>query len=170
MPVDGYTISGAALVYVGTGTAGALELLGYTQGGVDFEVTEEYEPILTDIFGPRVPQDFQNMGMVASINCPLIAMDRTVLAKVTGRGDRTTLGQVSTPGMVMGVAGYAFKVAIASSADSPWTFVKCIMRPSFGTKLATKANPFMARFYAWPWATYTVTTGKDQTLWNRILA
>ena len=170
MAIDGYTINGAALVYTGTGASNALELLGFTEDGVDIEIIENVTPIMTDLFGPETPQDFQKMGMVARITAPLIAVDRTVLSKIEGKGDRTAVGEISTPGIVAGVGSYAFKVGIAAPADTPWTFASCIVRPGFRTKLGTRARPFVAEFFAWPFATYTVTTGKDAVLWTRVLA
>lgn len=166
--IDGYLVNGTSFVYVGTGGAGALELLGYTENGVDQDITENKSEIITDLFGPMTPQDFQDMGMIARIICPFIAIDRSVLAKVMNRGDRTTLGSLNTPGLVLGVAGYGFRVAIASTFDSPWSFTKCILRNT-GVRLATKANPMRLEFLAWPYASYLATTGKDTPLWTRSL-
>lgn len=169
MAVDGYAVNGAALVYVGTGGSGALQLLGYTDQGVDIEIIENKQEIMTDLFGPMTPQDFQDMGLMARIVAPLIAMDRTVLATVMGRSNQTTKGQTGTPGLVLGVNGYAFRVGIASLFDSPWSFNSCLLRPRSATRLATKANPFRVEFLAWPYTPYTATTGKDVTLWTRSL-
>lgn len=170
MAVDGYMVNGAALVYSYTGVASAAELLGYTDHGTDMDVQENKGEIITDLFGPMTPQDFQDFGMTARIIAPLIASDRTVLAKLTGRGDRTTLGQISTPGLVLGVNSHKFRIGIASNFDSPWSFSSCLMRPGWGTRLATKANPFRLEFIAWPYASYTAVTGKDSPLWSRTLS
>lgn len=170
MAIDGFTVNGTALVYVGTGIGGALELLGYTDQGVQMNVDEHKLEIFSDVFGPRTPHDFQDMGMTARIVAPLIAMDRTVLASITGRGDRTTVGMISTPGLVLGSGGYFFRVGIASPADAPWSFSYCLLRPGFNSKLATKANPFNVEFFAWPFKTYTATNGLDGVLWTRSLA
>lgn len=169
MAIDGYMVSGTAFVYVGTGVAGALELLGYTEAGVDKDIKENKREIMTDLFGDMTPQDFQDMGMVARIVAPMIAMDRAVMAKIMGRGDRTTIGLLNTPGLVLGVAGHAFRVAIASPADSPWSFAKCVTL-SESTRLATKANPYRFEFFAWPFASFTASSGKDAPLWSRTLS
>lgn len=169
MAIDGYAVNGAALVYVGTGSAGALELLGYTDAGVPMDVTEVTDDIMTDVMG-KVPHDIQSMGMTARIVANLIAMDRTVLAKITGRGDRTTVGQMNTAGLVLGAAGYSFRVGISSPLDTPWSFSRCIIRPGFGTTHASKANPFRVEFFAWPVAAVTATTSKDAPLWTRSLS
>lgn len=169
MAIDGYMVNGTAFVYVGTGAANALELLGYTEDGVEQGVQEYKGQIITDLFGPQVPQDFQDFGMTARLICPFIAMDRTILGKVMNRGDRTILGQLNTPGLVLGMAGYAFRIAIASTFDSPWSFYKCVLNTS-ATRLATKANPFRQEFFCWPWVPYTASTGKDAPLWSRSLS
>ena len=170
MAIDGFHVNGTALVYIAPYVAGVMQsrqLVGYTDNGVRMRVIENYSDIITDVMGPMTPHDIQNMGMVANITVPLIASDRTVLALIQGRGDRTAVGQVSTPGLVMGANSYQFMVSISSPADSPWNFLYCITRPGFETQLATKANPFTLEFFAWPWSLYTNTAGKDTTLYNR---
>lgn len=169
--MDGYAVNGTALVYVGTGGAGALELLGYTDFGVDMAVNENKGEIITDLFGPMTPQDFQDFGMTGRISVPLIALDSTVQNKIIDRGDRTTVGLLNTPGLVLGVAGYAFRVAIAAPLGiAPWSFSKCVTMPQHGTRLATKANPYRMEFFAWPYVTYTATTGKDVPVFTRSLS
>lgn len=171
MAVNTYTVFGAALVYVGTGSAGALELLGYTEQGVDMDITENKDEVMTDLMGSKTPQDFQDMGMMARIVTPLIALDTAVLAKVIDNGDRTTFGATNTPGLVLGINGYGYSVAIQSGVGStlyaaPWFFYKAICR-SDGTRLATKANPFRLELIAWPFVSYTATNGKNVPLFSR---
>ncbi len=164
-----YMVNGTAFVYTGTGAAGALETLGYTVDGVNQNITENKGEIITDLFGPMTPQDYQDLGMVAKITCPFIAMDRAVLAKVMNRGDRTgAIGALSTPGLVLGVSGYAFRLAIASTFDSPWSFNSCILATE-STRLGTRANPMQLDFNAWPFVSYTAVTGRDARLWTRSL-
>ena len=170
MAIDGFTVNGPALFYTGTGAVGALELLGYTENGVDVRITEHSEPVMTDIFGTQIPHDFQDMGMSAEVRVPLIAMDRTVFLKVIGKGDRTTVGLLNTPGMLKGQGGHAFRIGIAAPADSPWSFTKAILRPDTQLRLATKAHPLVLTFFAIPFSAYTVTAGKDTSLWTRTLA
>lgn len=168
MAIDGYTIAGTTFVLVNPVPGDdAMVTLGYTTDGVEMNVSENNAEIFTDLLGPLTPQDFQNMGMVARIRAPLIAMDRSVLATITGRGDRTAVGQISTPGMVIGVSNKLINLGLSCAADFPWFFPYCIMNKGFGTKLATKANPFMVEFFAWPWVGYTATTAYDRTLWTR---
>lgn len=165
MPVS-YMVNGSALVYAGVGSAGSLALLGYTESGVQKRITENKAEIITDLFGPMTPQDFQDMGMVARIVCPFIATDRDVLALVMNRGDRAAIGSINTPGLILGVTGYAFPLFIASNFDSPWYFYKTIVRGE-DTTLATRANPYTLEFFAWPYLPPTYTSGKNAPLWRR---
>ena len=171
-------------MYVGTGSTNALQLLGYTEQGVDMDITENKTEIMTDLFGDKTPQDFQDMGMVAQRVIPLIAYDSAVLQTIMSRGDRTTWGTQNTPGIALGVGGYAFPVSItgplvaasaglgvaptvpAYAAGAPWYFYKCLTR-RVGQRLATKANPFRLELVAWPYLPYTSTTGKNAPLYAR---
>ena len=165
MAIDGYTINGTSFVFTGSGPGYALELLGYTESGVDKSVTYNRSEIITDLFGPMTPQDFQDMGMVAQARCPFIAIDRGVLARVMAAGDGG-LGLINTPGRVIGMSGYAIPLVIGSKADFAWSFPASILRNE-STRLATKANPDTLEFFCWPFLPYTATTGKGATLWTR---
>lgn len=48
MAVDGYWVTGPSLVYTGTGSASAYELLGYTERGAEIEIDFKYKEIMTD--------------------------------------------------------------------------------------------------------------------------
>lgn len=170
MAVDGYWAPGAALIYTGTGGGGALELLGFTENGADVEITKHYADILTDIFGPLTPQEIQDFGEVAQVTVPLIAVDRTVLNKAMNRGDRTLNGMLNTPGRLIGAQGQSMRLGIAAPVDVPYSFNNAIVRPSARFRMATRANPFTISFFCWPYAAYTVTTGKDAVLYTRSLA
>jgi hypothetical protein len=169
MAVDGYWATGPALVYTGTGSAGALELLGYTDRGVEVSIDKNYENILTDILGPMTPQELQDFGEVAQITAPLIAVDRTVLNKAMNRGNRGSNGQLNTPGRLVGHNGDSFRVGIAAAADTPWSFSNCVVRPArFG--LGVTVKPFSITFFAWPYLAYTATTGLNTPLYTRTLS
>lgn len=168
-------MNGSALVYTDAVLANTYVLLGFTDGGVDMNVQYNRGEIMTDIMGPMTPQDFQDFGMTARIVCPFIAIDRTQMTSVLKRGDAASVGLNNTPGIVVGAGTgpsgpsttYKFKLGIASPFDTGWLFSACLVRPGFGTKLAVKANPYRVEFFAWPYASYTVTTGKDASLYTR---
>lgn len=189
--VDTYAIGGTAFIWVGTkndvGTSVAFSLLGYTEKGVDMRIVENKTEIMTDLFGDKTPQDYQDMGMVGEIVAPLIAYDSAVLASIIGRGDRTTWGSLNTPGLPLFQFGYGFPVVIATplaaaipanlqipttpgfNAGTPWYFYKCLLKTE-GQRLATKANPFLLELIANPWVPFTATTGRDAPLFTRALA
>jgi hypothetical protein len=173
MAVDGFTINGSAFVYVTTGSAGALELLGYTDNGVDIQISYHRKEVYTDLYGEMTPQDFMDMGMVAAITTPFVAVDRTVLAKLMTLGDNSGSGgsgssrMLNSPGLLLGAGGHSVGVAVASPADVGWYFPECLIKPVVGTVLATKLNPLKVGFVAWPFQTYNATSGKDGVLWQR---
>jgi hypothetical protein len=166
--INGYTVSGTSFIYVGTGIGGALQLLGYTEGGTDQNVKENKREIMTDLFGDMTPQDFQDMGAIARVVCPFIAIDRTVMASIQLRGDQQVTGELNTPGLVLGVSGWSFPLAISSEADLPWYFPAALTLNE-ETRLATKANPMKLEFFCWPFVSYTATTGKGVPLWTRVI-
>lgn len=168
MSINGYTVNGVAFVYVGTGVEGAMQLLGYTEAGVDQNIKENKREIMTDLFGDMTPQDFQDMGMIARIVCPFIAIDRTVMATIQGRGNQEVTGELNLPGLVLGVGGWSFPLAIASEADMPWYFQSAITLNE-ETRLATKANPMKLEFFCWPYTSYLATTGQGTILWERVI-
>jgi hypothetical protein len=166
--IQGYCVNGPAIVSVKISSA--YVTLGYTQDGVDLRLMQHLEEIITDVFGPRVPQDLQDMMMDAHIGIPFIAIDRTDLITVLNVGDKTTNidGTSNSPGLVLGAGGYGQVLGIASQFDSPWFFYQTFVRDDkWRTKLATKANPVNINFYAMPKASYTVTAGMGTQLYSR---
>lgn len=166
MAIDNWRVGGPALISVGTGSGGALEVLGYTDGGVDWGLAKHLEPIISDVFGPRTPHTMQDLGEVGRLTLPLIACDAAVLAKMESRGDRTALGQLNTPGLVL--TSYAFRVVVAAplNADMVRSFNLCLVEDVKG-KNATKANPLVLSLVSGPFAAYTVTSGKDTQIWTK---
>lgn len=166
MAIDGFRISGPCLVSVGTGANAALETLGYSDGGVDFEHVKHLEPVITDIFGPRTFHTMQDMGEIGRITIPLIAVDSAVIAKIESKGDRTTLGQLNTPGSLL--TAHAFRVVLAApqNADMVRSFTLALVEHVRG-KNATKAHPTVLTLIAGPFQTYTVTSGKDVPIWTK---
>jgi hypothetical protein len=168
MAIDGWTgANGPALVSTGTGSAGALEVLGYTQDGVDIRHVKQWEPIFTDVFGPRVEHDRQDFGEVAIITCPFVAIDRTVWEKVISRGDRGALGQFNTPGRL--ASNDAFRLVVAAPQDAFFvrSYTKAHIDPDARWRNATKANPLTITFYAGVFASYTVTAGLNTVLYTK---
>ena len=167
--IDSYSINGPALVYIGDAGAENLQLLGYTDSGVDLNVLCNKEPQFTDLYGPNTPQEIRDMGMAAQLIIPLIAYDYTLLQSILDFGDRLDDGGISTPGLPLGQLGYAYSVAIAADPANalPWVFPYCATAPKFDVRLAVKLNPFRLNVIAWPWAAHTVQTAVNNVLWYR---
>ena len=160
-----YHVQGPALIKTGTGAAGALESLGYSEDGVEISVREYREPVRTDVAGPAVPADLQHMGADAIIRARLSAYDLGVLVKVRKRHDATADGQLPTLGRLVGTAGDAFKPVIAG-ADEVWRVPTAILREAQDTKLGTRYTVWSLTFYAWAFIPATATTPKDIVLYD----
>lgn len=170
MAVDGYWVTGPSLVYTGTGSANALELLGFCERGAEVEIVKNYHEIMTDVLGPMTPQELQDMGKVASVTCPLIAIDRAVMAKIMGaRGNAAQVGYLNTPGRNVGANGDSFRLGIAAAADSPFSFNNAVVRPA-RFPMSVQARPYTITFYCWPYIAFTATTGLDAPLYTRSLS
>lgn len=72
-------VNGPAAVQVGTGSAGALQHLGFTENGVRISFDAKFEDIHTDISGPMIPHDVQMMGEQAYITLDMNKFDEVVL-------------------------------------------------------------------------------------------
>jgi hypothetical protein len=173
MAISTYTVYGAAFVYVNPAGAG-YSLLGYTEQGVDIDITESKDELMTDLLGTKTPQDFQDMGGLVRIVAPLIAVDTTVLDSIFMVGDLSSLGQINTPGVVLGINNKAVGIGIASPSSGgagfnrPWTCPTAIIR-SHGSRIATKANPWRLEAVGWPFLSFTASSGKGGVLFKRSL-
>src|SRR5438552_812714 len=93
--------NGNCEVKTGTGTAGALELLGHTINGVDRDPQIIEYPVYTDAGGGEggVPATFQRIGQIDVVSADVIVYDETVLAKIRRHPELPTEG-------TMGLAGF----------------------------------------------------------------
>jgi hypothetical protein len=132
-----FHINGVAEVKVGTGTAGALELLGHTVDGVTRDPQILEEPIFTDATGGPggIPAAHQRIGEIHVVSADLIVYDKAVMAKVRKGGvalvGGLTEGVMSKAGVVLdntavggsGKGGY-YRLLILSPDDSePWNYL-----------------------------------------------
>ena len=168
MAITGYTVNGAGLVVAKI--SGSYVTIGYTQDGTELTLRQHLEEIMTDVFGTRVPQDFQDMMMEASLSIPFIAIDATDLLTLMNLGDKSgnTDGTSNTPGLVLGAGGYGTILGITAPLGTPWYFQQAfIADDKWRTKLATKAQPVRMNWRAIPKASYTAVTGAGTTLYAR---
>lgn len=95
-PVE-FHVNGLAKIYC----FNPLVYLGYTsEAGVKLEFDPKFLMIYTDAFGDQVPEDIQNMGMLATLTFELIKWDQTVLAALQthapGTDGSATVGPFGT--------------------------------------------------------------------------
>jgi hypothetical protein len=140
-----------------------LVYLGYTsEAGVQIDFDPKFLPVHTDAYGDQVPEDIQNMGMLATINFELIKWDQTVLQVLQTHlpgvsGASGSLG--NTPNTLAGAndivvgtflkqcsynfpfylqrAGSVSNVGCETNVEGPYYFTSCYLGPdafNVGTK------------------------------------
>ena len=147
-----YHVNGPCLVSVGAGQdlASSLLALGVSQEGIDLQIEEYEEPVRSDMAGPRMAADVQEMGMAATISCALVDYDDAVLTSLRNRCDRLAgqPGVLKGVGRLAGTSGDLFRVVL-SSADKPWRFHFCKLRGApQRTKLSAKVTIWQVTFSA----------------------
>lgn len=130
--------AGAVLVKTGTGSASALESLGYTANGV--EIDEELKTL--DVPGDEnggdegVPIDIQNLGQIHHIRMELTKFDIAVIAKITPRVLGGTNGEQGTIGALFAAGTLTYRVLLTGT-NFTRNYLKCIprgVREVVGTK------------------------------------
>lgn len=160
-----YHVPGPVQISTGTGSAGALQLLGLTEDGVDLSIDTAMEPLMSDVAGVSKPADLQDMGDDATIRVPLVTYDSTVLEVLRKRGGSAS-GVSGARGALMGTGGIAFRLLL-NSADEPWNFFTAILRNAQEVKLGTKYSVWRLTFYAWVFVPAGNTTPAGLKLYDR---
>lgn len=112
-------VKGPALIKIASPAGGSLEILGYTNNGV--EITEEIYTGRVDgdqnggEEGP--PLDLQYFGEVHIVQMTLTKFDKAVLNKIRASYAGATAGTPGTPGTLMFQDEKAFRLLIASTND-----------------------------------------------------
>ncbi len=117
-----FHVNGPAYMYAAVGTNNAWTALGYTEAGVDVEVTSHWTPVMCDAAGVEVPADLQRMGRSAVITAPMVAWDWTTLDAIEKRGSLAAVGSEGTVGELMGTGASAF--GFGRYADGPGVGVR----------------------------------------------
>lgn len=147
----GVQVAGKALIKVGTGSAGALEDLGYTRNGADVTKEAYWGEIHGDEHGgdEGPPIDIQFFGEIARIRLELTKYDPATLAKVESRIASGTAGTIAAGdiGALMIGGSKAMRLLIAA-ASGPVNFPIAIPRGAIelnkGTKFTTAVLEFEA--------------------------
>lgn len=156
--VQQYRVSGEAPISVGTGSAGALEVLGVSESGVTIDIVQHEEPIYSDVGGSRSPVDFKRMGEEAVITMRLISWHELIRRKLENRPfiypDTTSFtpgdGVAVPRGQLLATNGGAIPLAIGAQFEDPWYFTttKVLGQPRRVT-LGTNQTVWDLRFFAW---------------------
>lgn len=110
-------VDGPAHIYVGTGTAGALEALGYSANGV--ECIEE--GFFLDVPGDQnggdagPPIDIQKMGDIHRVRMELTKFDSDIADKLASKLNGVLAGLTGTPGTLIAAGGYGYRLLINST-------------------------------------------------------
>jgi hypothetical protein len=156
--VQQYHVSGEAPISVGTGSAGALEVLGVSKDGVTINEVFKERASMSDVGGSESPVDFQDMGSEAYIDLTLIAWTENILRKLRNRPYVQPNGTVFTPGdgvavprgQLLGTNGRAFSCAIGAQYEDPWLFTTCkILGQPFSVRAGTNQMECKIRLHAW---------------------
>lgn len=165
-------VDGLAVIWTGSGTDGALEILGYTRNGVE----QVNEPYMLDVPGDEnggddgPPVDIQILGEVVRMRCEMTKFDETVANRIRGRVNALTQtpGLPVTPGTLLFANDYHFRVLILPSGTDgvvtrPVNLPRCVPREPIEENKGTKFSTLLLEFTAYK-------TGADDTpantLWN----
>lgn len=152
-----FHVNGPAYMYAAVGSNNAWTALGYTEAGVDVEITNHLTPVMCDAAGVEAPADLQRMGRSAVITAPMVAYDHTTLDLIEQRGGLAGVGSEGTVGELMGTGGAAFGFGWKGPTDRDWRFTSCVLvnphRGRFGTKYTV--DTLVVR--AWVFVPATVT-------------
>lgn len=122
---------GPTYLQVGTGAAGVLEHLGWTERGIRGTFDGGFEDVMTDVSGTRVPFDILYQGEQAFITADLNLYDELILNKVNPRRLGDTEGVVATTavGSLLRLEGFMFRLLIFCPYSAKAAFAN--MRPAY---------------------------------------
>lgn len=90
--------TGPAHLFVGVGASNAPLYLGTAERTVHYELRHEYEPIMNDIGGIKIPIDVSDQGVHGFVSADMTRFDMTVYNKLAA----TPRPLVGTPGIYAG--------------------------------------------------------------------
>lgn len=161
-----WQVNGPAIVYVGTGGAGAPERLGYTEDGMRGRRFRFTESLHSDVSGPKMPQEFQELGEAMLFSGRFVVYDPDVLDTIRRRGDKADLGNLNSIGALIGTNDYAFDIWVTSTNDRPYHFYTAILYEGEDFNLGTKRTADDIQFYAWGLIDPTADTALDTPLFE----
>ena len=146
-------VSGPVKVRVGTGTADALETLGYSVDGVEVSEQAYWHDVHGDEHGGTAgpPIDTQYLGRTVRIRMELSKFDRDVARKIQGRVKSARANYSKVESAHIGLLAFqddeATRVLLESSSN-PLNFPVCIPRRAIETGEGTKYSTLLVEFEA----------------------
>ena len=109
-----FTVAGPLQIWGNTGSASAVEFLGWTRGGIEIQEQTMMTELKSDLSGGEqgIPQDYEWLGDVHTITAELAQFNPAILAKYERRMKAAVTNRV--PGTLVGCAGGMFKVIFLS--------------------------------------------------------
>lgn len=157
-----FFVPGPARIFVGTGSAGALEFLGYTVDGANIAVQPRWDEVFSDLGGPAIPEDIQFLGSDAVIRLTLARYVESVLAKLRAFIRGGTEGSIASYGIgsLLAHEGLAFRLLIVptyqankaaySAQRAAWNFPLTYPVDAIEMPISTRVSLPRISFRAWP--------------------
>jgi hypothetical protein len=162
-------VFGGAQVWVGTGSAGALEQVGVTADSVVPEFPSQYEEVLIDAY-MSCPVDLQYCPEWAVIPVTLQYYDQTIVDKLIARLPSGTPGVAGAAGTLMiaqqKFVRLCFKPNPNNTGEAPLNFPQAVLVDSYKYPIGTKNSEWQLTFRALP--TVNVNDSTGAVLWNRV--
>lgn len=140
-------VYGPALIRVGTGAAGALETLGYSVNGVEFEENAFTSNVPGDQNGgdEGPPIDVQYFGQIDIVRLDLSKYDTAILAKLDCRLLGGTSGSVGAPGTLI-FGGSKYYRLLISPTTGPRNYLGATPRTAIVHNRGTKFSRLRIEF------------------------
>lgn len=141
------TVDGPALVKTGTGSAFALEELGYSINGI--MILEE--AFMGDVPGDQnggdlgPPIDVQYFGQIDRVRCEFSKWDVDVMDKISPRINGANPGEITTPGSLYAANSYGYRVLILPT-NNPRNYLFGIPRTPIERNKGTRFTRMVVEF------------------------
>jgi len=135
-------VAGLSTIKVGTGSADALEDLGYTRDGVILRHDGYFAEVKCDDYGGEAGPgcDLQYMGETAQITLELTKWDATIAQKLLSRHKGGTAGTIPTAGTLMLAGNKYFRLLVSNTnliRNYPYVIFRDPIELNAGTKFST---------------------------------
>ncbi len=143
-------VFGPAGIYSSMGqSAGTIGLLGMTVDGMNIEEINYVDPIHDDRAGPDISTDEQRFGQEARISGNVVWYQSAMLYQMLAwaqNGTLTSEGTLSYAGVLFGLGGFYYRLAIAApsgtspTSEDPWNFTYARLLDAVAVKHGTVKN------------------------------